>query len=446
MALIEQAVFTSARTDQSAGYQLVARSPGICEADARELSIWGPSHDSLLASGPEAASLNFHPLPSGAFCVSRTTRAGWEYSDRGGQRIYTQCLIVPADVLAAFANNPFAVLRAALARGDLVVHEQVPSQLEPLQLSARSPKVDSRLLSRLATDPGTDWLATLVQAALHSTLLALAKAHNIEYLIAGIMNCLPPECRTEFSFSTGLKPSVRRPFRVTAVSNNRGEWQRLRQQYQATVLVLSEPPSAEFAPIDGWARFIHRVLGAGRFSLLATQFAKRRFELTAEDLPALGLQLLEALDFSSLPAEPPAARTPKETPSPGDWYDGLQRADAPHRSFQNSAQPVANQFDSQPGPSATLAPDSPEVLQKLEKLDDLVFEAISGKQSALEQLRAYWAEVCIELGDDLLATSREQYLRHALSIWEESVDPDGLREPTRAMQALDVLCVLFDEA
>ncbi len=446
MASIEQAVFTSARTDQSAGYQLIARSPGIGGADARELSIWGPSHDSLLATGPEAASLNFHPLPSGAFCVSRTTRAGWEYSDRGEQRVYTQCLVVPADVLAAFANNPFAVLRAALARGDLTVLEDIPSQLEPLQISARSPMVDSRLLSRLATDPGTDWLATLVQAALHSTVLALAKAHNIEYLIAGMMNCLPPECRTEFSFSTGLKPSVRRPFRVMAVSDNRGQWQRLRQQNQATVLVLSETPPAEFAPIDGWARFIQRVLESGRFSLLATQFAKRRFELTTEDLPALGLQLLEALDFSSLPTEPPSARTPKEPPSSGDWYDGLQRADAPHQNFQNSAQPVANQVDSPPGPSTTLEPDSPEVLQKLEHLDDLVFEAIAGKQTALEQLQTYWPEVCAELGTELLAKSREQYLRHALSIWEDSVDPAGLREPSRAMQALDVLCVLFDEA
>jgi hypothetical protein len=33
-----------------------------------------------------------------------------------------------------------------------------------------------------------------------------------------------------------------------------------------------------------------------------------------------------------------------------------------------------------------------------------------------------------------------------LSIWEESVSPEGIRQPTRAIQALDVLCLLFGDA
>ena len=48
MDLIEQAVFTSAETDQSAGYQLVATSKGISDVNARELAVWGPSHDAML--------------------------------------------------------------------------------------------------------------------------------------------------------------------------------------------------------------------------------------------------------------------------------------------------------------------------------------------------------------------------------------------------------------
>ena len=82
MTLIEQAIFTSAETDCSAGYRLVAQSPGLSGDDARELTTWCPSHDSLLDSGPDAVSFNFHPLPSGAYCASRTVPAGAEYSGR----------------------------------------------------------------------------------------------------------------------------------------------------------------------------------------------------------------------------------------------------------------------------------------------------------------------------------------------------------------------------
>ena len=49
------------------------------------------------------------------------------------------------------------------------------------------------------------------------------------------------------------------------------------------------------------------------------------------------------------------------------------------------------------------------------------------------------------LGEDLLIESREQYLRYALSVWEECVDAGSIRNPTRAIQALDVLCLLFGD-
>jgi hypothetical protein len=43
-----------------------------------------------------------------------------------------------------------------------------------------------------------------------------------------------------------------------------------------------------------------------------------------------------------------------------------------------------------------------------------------------------------------LGESREQYLRYSLSIWEDYVEKDGMRDPARAVQALDVLCLLFE--
>jgi hypothetical protein len=83
------------------------------------------------------------------------------------------------------------------------------------------------------------------------------------------------------------------------------------------------------------------------------------------------------------------------------------------------------------------------VLAKLERLDDLVFDAISGNQASLDELVVFWPRVRSELGGPLLAESREQYLRYALMSWEKLAQSDGTRNPAIAMQSLEVLCVLF---
>ncbi|MBN2475728.1 MAG: hypothetical protein JXB62_14040 [Pirellulales bacterium] len=467
MAYLEQAVFTSAETSRSAGYQVVARSPGICEADARDLSIWGPSHDSMLELGPDAASINFFPLSSGSFCVSRTTPAGWEYSGRGGYRIYTHCLVVPPEVLGRFANNPFAVVRAAQASGWLEVPESIPHRLEPVHMAGGAASVDQTLLVRLAGNPGASQVAALVQAALDSPRVAVAGKPSAGELIAGLFSCLPIECRREFSFSTGLKFSSRRPFRIISLSGDRTEQRWIANQDNITVLHLGDGPPDEALPRDGWGRLIERVLASGRTSFLATQLSKRRFHLSLDDLSALGLQFLEELDASSLRKDHAQQGDSDAAHAVGSGGDDsceeqdvedsgvagpdsaelpdVQHAHAAHHRFESTGANASVSKVKTIGPARTLDPNSPSVLEKLELLDDLVYEAVGGQTAALVQLKQLWPEVLAELGEQLVAESREQYLRYALLIWEESVDHGSIRDPARAVQALDVLCVLFDE-
>ena len=463
MAPVEQAVFTSARTARSFGYQVVATSPGVCEADARELAVWGPSHDSLLELGPDAASVNFHPLPSGAYGVSRTTAAGWEYSGRGGHRVYTQCLIVPPEVLWRFANNPFALMRAATAGGLLEVHDRVPEQLPSLQIAGKAAPVDQDLLARLAANPGPEPLATLVQAALDSVCLAVAGPPAAAELIAGLMACLPPECRPELSFSTGLKFTSRRPFRVVALSGDQAQQRWVAHHGNVTVLDLSEKLPANPVPVDGWARLIGRVSAMGRTTFLATELSKQRTGLTVADLPALGLQLLEDLDASAfrnnhLPETGvaascdgrPEAPSCRDCPADGGasaGSDGLTHAHAAHHRFEKSSEAATATQRKAMAPSKMLDATLPEILEKLEHLDDLVYEAIGGQTAALEQLKTAWPQFHAELGDELVADSREQYLRYALSLWEECECDwaEGGHGSTPAVQALEVLCILFDE-
>jgi len=493
MTLIEQAVFTSAETDRLAGYQVVAKSPGVGEGDCRELAVWCPSHDSLLDAGAEALSLNFHPLPSGAYCLSRTTPAGWEYSGRGGLRVYTHCLIVPSAVLTRFSNNPFALARAAEATGAMEVAAKTPQRLGPLSLVGSAAAVDQTLLAHLAHQLGPQQMAALVQAALHAVCLAVAGPASAAQWMAGLFACLPPQCRTEFSFSTGLKFSSRRPFRLVTLPADPAQRRWLAHQTNVTALDLNEGAPAATMPIEGWAELIGRVLSSGRISFLSMQLSKRDLELTLADLPAWGLQLLEDLEASVAHEKQDAAtadRRPagqaicEKQQAPATTSTG-QRADAAHCRFQKGGQSdtveqgkaaaagtaAANRNLAQPAkkkpkpPAAspdqtvppnpndnplpdserTVDPTSPTVLELLEYLDDVVYGAINGTATALEELETLWPAALAELGEELLAESRQQYLRYALMIWDDCVEPEAIRDASRAVQALDVLCVLFNQ-
>jgi hypothetical protein len=91
-----------------------------------------------------------------------------------------------------------------------------------------------------------------------------------------------------------------------------------------------------------------------------------------------------------------------------------------------------------------LAAQPAEILELLERIDDLVFAAIDGNERALSELQVLWPTVAAELDEELVEQSREQYLRCALSIWTECVEGQ-VRRPERAVAAIDVLCVLFEE-
>jgi hypothetical protein len=471
MTPIEQVIYTSAVTDRGAGYQIVARSPGLHDEDARELALWCPSHDSFLDLGPEAVSYNFHPLPSGAFCVSRTLPAGWEYSGRGGVRVYTHCLIVAPDVLLRFSNNPFALLRAALANGIVDIRDPLPMRLEPVTLAGGATTVDQNLLIELANQAGPKAMAALVQAAREAVCLAVSGQVAPERLIAGLINCLPLTHRTEYSFTTGLKFSPRRPFRLVALPGDPAEQRWLEHHNNVSALDLTGNVPLPTQPLDGWSQFIERLLSTGRTAFYSTQLSKRRFNLTPEDLPVLGLQLLEELDATALKnpslrqddrKQPmsaqggnasPAEEFPRIAATDGEPSDAerlstikeefIQRAHAAHRRL---AKADAGSKSGAAAPATVLESEcpSPEVLEKLELLDDLVYESIGGNAQAMQQLRNTWPTLERELDDRLLAESREQYLRYSLSIWEDYIAEDGHREPTRAVQALDVLCLLFE--
>jgi hypothetical protein len=96
-------------------------------------------------------------------------------------------------------------------------------------------------------------------------------------------------------------------------------------------------------------------------------------------------------------------------------------------------------------PSQLRDADSPEVVAKLEALDDAVFGALQGDTSAWAELHKLWPALKSELSNDLLVESHEQYIRYAISIWQEPANMEGDHDPARALTALEVLRVLCKE-
>jgi hypothetical protein len=217
---LETAIFTSIKSPRLNGYQLAATSSGVTSELAKELTMWGPAHDSLWDTRCDARSVNFHPLITGDYCLSCTTLAGAEYSGRGGGRVDTQMFVLPRDVLARFANDPFLVLRALAAAGRLVVYNQVPEKLASVPLLGRSDRPDASLVSQVLDEIGSRVFDELVDAVGSSESVAVLTSGHVERLFQALFHALPPDSRLSLSFTTGLKTSPRRPFKLFVLPND----------------------------------------------------------------------------------------------------------------------------------------------------------------------------------------------------------------------------------
>ncbi len=148
----EQAIFTSLARRGRGGYHLVSRSRGVGESDAQALACWAPSHGALIMDGRNRTSVNFHPLPSGRFALSRTCAGPAEYSGRGGHQIYTHSLIVNEPVLQAVAFQPFSLYRDAMAIGHFLYQPEPSEDLEPVPLSRLHPRRDASFWAERAVE------------------------------------------------------------------------------------------------------------------------------------------------------------------------------------------------------------------------------------------------------------------------------------------------------
>ena len=240
---IPQAIFTSLRGQRMAGYQLAAMSEEIGDDLAHELNLWGPAHDSLLDESSEEPCVNFHPLGAEHYCLSLTSSAGAEYSSRGGARVYTQMFVLPREGLARFYNNPFLVLRAIEASGRAAAYDELPQRLRSIPLVGQAGEADLSPLGEQLEQLGPEPLSSLATAVLESPSVGVATVLSARSLFSALFRLLPTEERLRVSFTTGLRHSPRRPFRLFLLPSDPFAQRQFQRQPGVTVVELT--PAAQ---------------------------------------------------------------------------------------------------------------------------------------------------------------------------------------------------------
>src|SRR3972149_2486109 len=85
----------------------------------------------------------------------------------------------------------------------------------------------------------------------------------------------------------------------------------------------------------------------------------------------------------------------------------------------------------------------PDVIARLESLDDVIFAAIDGDPAALHESVDAWERAVAELGHDAIEETRRQYLRHAQGVWESLRHQEG-QPPHKIFAAIEIIGLLVN--
>lgn len=208
---VDQAIFASTRGTQGHGYQLVARSRGIDDKTAMILREWGPSQGALLTRDIDSRAFSYYSIGSDRVVVSRTIYGGPEYSQRGELSVFTRSLIVHRSALVQYDHNPWWLVKSILTLG----HFRLVCRSEPWLAELEIP---DRSLIGVRTKPSNSVASGTLEQINQSLQLnrpvAVIGKIDVDRVMTQIMSSLGAPQRTHVSFTTGMVPSVHRPFQL----------------------------------------------------------------------------------------------------------------------------------------------------------------------------------------------------------------------------------------
>ncbi len=96
-------------------------------------------------------------------------------------------------------------------------------------------------------------------------------------------------------------------------------------------------------------------------------------------------------------------------------------------------------------PKSCSGDDELDPIARLEWLDDLMFAAIDGDPVALDCAADAWNQTREELGEPALEESRQQYVRHAQTVWK-TLRYEPNHPPHKVFAAIEIISLLADKA
>lgn|SRR5690606_16975009 len=86
----------------------------------------------------------------------------------------------------------------------------------------------------------------------------------------------------------------------------------------------------------------------------------------------------------------------------------------------------------------------PQVVARLETLDDVIFPAIEGDPEALRRSETLWKETVADLGPAVVEESRREYLRYARATWR-ILTSQTVQNPLRVLAVMKVIGLLMGD-
>ena len=88
--------------------------------------------------------------------------------------------------------------------------------------------------------------------------------------------------------------------------------------------------------------------------------------------------------------------------------------------------------------------DDFDVTLQLEELDDIIFPAIAGNETALHDAAPAWNSAITVLGPEKVRETRNEYLRFARSTWD-FLCQQSIRQPERILAVVKIILLLTSD-
>ena len=214
---VEQAVFASSSRGRVTGYQVVAKSLGVDRRTCQELCRWNPTQ--MPSNDPDHWTINYFPISDDWVAVTRTVLGGPEYSCRGGTQVVTLILLLTNKQFESYGCNSIAVARTAMMFGYLRLPLQLDSDQLPTARLPEGPIIDQSFpLAAGHQDAYDDLLDEVSYLVLQARRVAVVGLQRPIEAVERLLPKLSFEERRDFSFTTGLAPSLSRPFQAHFLS------------------------------------------------------------------------------------------------------------------------------------------------------------------------------------------------------------------------------------